>query len=290
MKINGTVVSVNDEKHMSNITTLSNLSWIQSYTALGNEFFSLVTPTPLTSPYWAHINHDVATLIGLSLDSIQREEGLLFFSGHSLNEQEKNQPPKPIAMVYAGHQFGGYSPRLGDGRGVLLVQLQIDGVTIDLHLKGAGKTPYSRFSDGRAVLRSSIREYLAWEAMHGLGIASSRALCITASDDSVIREEVETAAMVTRIAKTHIRFGHFEYFHYQEQFDQVKQLADHVIAQFLPEYDNSPTAYYQLFLYSIKQTAKMIAQWQSVGFAHGVMNTDNMSIIGETIDYGPYGF
>lgn len=270
---------------MQNTSALTAISWSSGYASLGDEFFSYVSPTPISKPYWVHINHDVANILGTSAQEIKQEDNLLLFSGATTIPHNT-----PIAMVYAGHQFGGYSPRLGDGRGVLLGQVKTSVGIRDLHLKGAGKTPYSRFGDGRAVLRSSIREYIAGEAMHALGIASTRALCITASDDAVIREQPETAAMLTRIAKTHIRFGHFEYFHYQHQFAQVKQLADHVIQQFLPEQRHDKKRYFHLLRYSVEQTAIMIAHWQSVGFAHGVMNTDNMSIIGETLDYGPYGF
>lgn len=264
---------------------LSQLPWVNPFFTLGEDFYSPVDATPLTHPYWVHVNNAVAHYIGLSSEQIKNNENLAIFSGAKNIDQQTS-----IAMVYAGHQFGGYSSQLGDGRGLLLGQLQLDKDIIDLHLKGAGKTPYSRFGDGRAVLRSSIREYLAGEAMHALGISSSRALCITASQDTVMRESAETAAMLTRLAKTHIRFGHFEYFHYKEQFNQVKQLAEYVISQFLPDKVNSSDRYESLLRYCLEKTALMIAKWQSVGFAHGVMNTDNMSIIGETLDYGPYGF
>lgn len=266
-------------------TSLNDLSWTHSFTDLGESFYSVVKATPLTNPRWVHVNQDVASLMGLTPTALQTEDHLALFSG----QQTIHHIPS-IAMVYAGHQFGGYSAQLGDGRGLLIGQLNTDEGNVDLHLKGAGKTPYSRFGDGRAVLRSSIREYVAGEAMHHLGIASSRALCITTSDDSVMRETMETAAMVTRVARTHIRFGHFEYFHYQGRHKELKQLADHVIEQHLPEAINQDNAYEQLLQHAVEKTAKMIAQWQSVGFAHGVMNTDNMSIIGETLDYGPYGF
>lgn len=270
---------------MNTPLSLDQLPWSNNFLQLGNEFYSQVTATPLRNPYWVHINPAVTQQIGLSVAALRTDTNLAIFSGAS---PIKDIPT--VAMVYAGHQFGGFSPQLGDGRGLLIGQLELADGALDLHLKGAGKTPYSRFGDGRAVLRSSIREYLAGEAMHHLGIPSSRALCITASQDPVARETIETAAMVTRTAHTHIRFGHFEYFHTQRQFDQVKQLADHVIAQFLPETMGQDNRYCELLRYTVKQTARMIAKWQSVGFAHGVMNTDNMSIIGETIDYGPYGF
>ena len=161
---------------------------------------------------------------------------------------------------------------------------------IDIHLKGAGKTPYSRFGDGRAVLRSVIREYLCGEAMHALSIPTSRALMIVGSDEMVIREKSESAAMLARTAKTHIRFGSFEYFHYNNQPENVKALADFCIDQYPTYFSSTPAAYEDFFRVIVARTASMIAQWQACGFNHGVMNTDNMSILGETFDYGPYGF
>jgi uncharacterized protein YdiU (UPF0061 family) len=192
-------------------------------------------------------------------------------------------------MVYAGHQFGGYSARLGDGRGLLLGEAQGPNGSWDLHLKGAGPTPYSRFADGRAVLRSTIREYLAGEALSHLGIASTRSLCMIGSNEAVMRETVETGAMMVRLAKTHVRFGSFEYFHYQQDYEAVKTLADYVIEQHV-SLSNAQSPYEDLLEMAIRNTAQTIAKWQSVGFAHGVLNTDNMSIIGDTFDFGPYGF
>ena len=160
----------------------------------------------------------------------------------------------------------------------------------DIQLKGAGATPYSRFADGRAVLRSSIREYLCSEAMHSLGIATTRALCLVNSDTSVYREDVESAATVCRVARSHIRFGSFEHFHYRNQPDSVKAMADYVIARHFPQWIEDDLRYANLITRTVTKTAKMIAQWQAEGFAHGVMNTDNMSILGDTIDYGPFGF
>ena len=254
------------------------------FLTLGEPFYSKVTPTPLNNPRWIHINSAVADLLGISVDDI-REQGLPLLSGQTILSDHPG-----IAMVYSGHQFGGYSPQLGDGRALLMAQYQSREGLIDIQLKGAGKTPYSRFGDGRAVLRSSIREYLAGEAMHALGIATSRALCLVGSDEVVIRERPETGAIVTRTAKTHIRFGNFEYFHYTGKLELVKQLADYLIEHFLPSALSANNPYQQLFEMTVINTAKMIARWQAVGFAHGVMNTDNMSILGETIDYGPYGF
>jgi uncharacterized protein YdiU (UPF0061 family) len=193
-------------------------------------------------------------------------------------------------MAYSGHQFGQYVEQLGDGRGLLFGQIDSSAGLIDVHLKGAGKTPYSRFGDGRAVLRSVIREYLCGEAMHALSIPTSRALMIIGSDEMVIREKSETAAMLARTAKTHIRFGNFEYFHYNNKPEYVKVLADFCIDNYSTYFSKTKNIYEEFFRSVVKQTAIMIAQWQACGFNHGVMNTDNMSILGETFDYGPYGF
>ncbi|MDC0905273.1 YdiU family protein [Gammaproteobacteria bacterium] len=206
------------------------------------------------------------------------------------NGTEKMESLKPLSMVYSGHQFGQYVEQLGDGRGLLLGQISSNSGLIDIHLKGAGKTPYSRFGDGRAVLRSVIREYLCGEAMHALSIPTSRALMIIGSDEMVIREKSESAAMLARTAKTHIRFGSFEYFHYKNQPENVKALADFCIDQYPAYFSSATAAYEDFFRVIVERTASMIAQWQACGFNHGVMNTDNMSILGETFDYGPYGF
>ena len=206
------------------------------------------------------------------------------------NGTENIKSLKPLSMVYSGHQFGQYVEQLGDGRGLLLGQMSSHDGLIDIHLKGAGKTPYSRFGDGRAVLRSVIREYLCGEAMHALSIPTSRALMIIGSDEMVIREKSESVAMLARTAKTHIRFGSFEYFHYNNQHENVKALADFCIDQYPEYFSKTPCAYEDFFRVVVERTASMIAQWQACGFNHGVMNTDNMSILGETFDYGPYGF
>jgi uncharacterized protein YdiU (UPF0061 family) len=197
-----------------------------------------------------------------------------------------------ISLVYSGHQFGQWAGQLGDGRAITLGELPVgeSSELWDIQLKGAGKTPYSRFGDGRAVLRSSIREYLCSEAMHGLGIATTRALCLTTGETGVVRETIEPAAIVCRVARSHIRFGHFEHFHYSNNPQSVKQLADYLIGRHFCEWSDNPKRYYLLLQSCVLGTAKTIAQWQSVGFCHGVMNTDNMSILGDTIDYGPFGF
>ena len=201
---------------------------------------------------------------------------------------------RPLASVYSGHQFGVWAGQLGDGRAILLGDIDTRAGTRELQLKGSGKTPYSRMGDGRAVLRSSIREYLGSEAMWGLGIPTTRALAVTGSDAPIRREEIETAAVVTRVAPSFVRFGHFEHFAARDQQAELKRLADYVIARFYPacldpeKFSGNP---YAAFLEQVSErTAAMVASWQAVGFCHGVMNTDNMSILGLTIDYGPFQF
>ncbi len=254
-----------------------------AFAGLPEEFYTRQIWEGFEHPFIAFENFSLKQELGIQ--DIDGEDLLKIFNG-----TEILQPLKPLSMIYSGHQFGQYVEQLGDGRGLLLGQIDsIDGA-IDLHLKGAGKTPYSRFGDGRAVLRSVIREYVCGEAMHALSIPSSRALMIVGSNEMVIREKSESAAMLARTAKTHIRFGSFEYFHYNNQPENVKALADFCIDQYPAYFTKTPKAYEDFFQVVVERTASMIAQWQACGFNHGVMNTDNMSILGETFDYGPYGF
>jgi uncharacterized protein YdiU (UPF0061 family) len=198
---------------------------------------------------------------------------------------------EPLAMLYSGHQFGVYVPQLGDGRAILLGEATNEqGERWDLHLKGAGMTPFSRDGDGRAVLRSTIREYLCCAAMQGLGIPTTQALCLVGSDDKVYREQGETGAMLVRMAPSHVRFGTFEIFYYRKQHEHLRTLADYVIDRHFSHLRYADEKYARFFAEVVERTAKLIAQWQAVGWAHGVMNTDNMSILGLTLDYGPYGF
>jgi uncharacterized protein YdiU (UPF0061 family) len=201
-------------------------------------------------------------------------------------------PPRstPLAAVYSGHQFGHWAGQLGDGRAILLGDLATGSGAVELQLKGAGKTPYSRMGDGRAVLRSSIREFLCSEAMAALGIPTTRALIVTGSPQRVARETLETAAVVTRMAPTFVRFGSFEHWYYRGQEHELRQLADYVIDGFYPELRDAANPYLALLTEVTRRTGRLIAQWQAVGFMHGVMNTDNMSILGVTLDYGPFGF
>ena len=254
-----------------------------AFAELSADFHTLQNWKGFDNPFVVTENSDLKN--ELCINNLGDQQLLNIFNG-----TEKIKSLKPLSMVYSGHQFGQYVEQLGDGRGLLLGQMSSNSGLIDIHLKGAGKTPYSRFGDGRAVLRSVIREYLCGEAMHALSIPTSRALMIIGSDEMVIREKSESAAMLARTAKTHIRFGSFEYFHYNNQPENVKALADFCIDQYPAYFSSATAAYEDFFRVIVERTASMIAQWQACGFNHGVMNTDNMSILGETFDYGPYGF
>lgn len=258
-----------------------------AFAGLPQDFYSRVRPEPLNKPYWVAQNHALAEEMGLRPSEIfSNPDNLLYLAGSA-----PQYDPAPIATVYSGHQFGVYVNRLGDGRAALIGESSAsDGLRWEWQLKGAGKTPYSRFADGRAVLRSSIREYLCSEAMHGLGIPTTRALAVTGSGDAVYREEAETAAVVTRTAPGFVRFGHFEYLYHTGQHHNLRLLADFLINRHFPECLGAENPYLALFQTVSRLTAQLAAAWQAAGFCHGVLNTDNMSVLGLTIDYGPFGF
>ena len=265
---------------------LESLNFDNSYARLPEEFFSRLAPTPIPAPYLVSFNADAASLIDLNPAEALRPEFIQYFSGASILPGAE-----PLAMLYAGHQFGQYVPQLGDGRAILLGEVRNScGESWDLQLKGSGLTPYSRDGDGRAVLRSTIREYLCSEAMHGLGIPTTRALCIVGSDMEVYRENIESAAILLRMSPSHVRFGSFEVFFYRGQQEQLKVLVDYVIAKHFPQWMEEADKYRRFLREVALRTARLIAKWQAVGFTHGVMNTDNMSILGLTLDYGPFGF
>jgi uncharacterized protein YdiU (UPF0061 family) len=254
------------------------------YARLPADFYAAQAPTTLPQPFLVAFNPDLGGQLGLSADPGPRDIDTLCGNHVPAHVQ-------PLAAVYAGHQFGVYVPQLGDGRALLLGDLvDVDGARHELQIKGAGRTPFSRGADGRAVLRSSIREYLASEAMHGLGIPTTRALAIVGSDQPVYREQIETAAVLARLAPSHVRFGSFEFFHYRGEAQRVAQLADFVIDTQFPALGGLPDRHDRLLREVIERTARLVAAWQAQGFVHGVMNTDNMSILGLTLDYGPYGF
>ena len=279
-----------NETHFTFTKRLKN-TFLEVFKDTGDLHFVAVKSQPLTNPVFVSINNLLCEKLGLDAGVISSEVMLNLMAG-DLSEVNL----QPISVVYSGHQFGVWAGQLGDGRAMTLGELEVTDSTTeetqlwDIQLKGAGTTPYSRFADGRAVLRSSIREYLCSEAMHGLGIATTRALCLVNSETPVYREEVESAATLCRVARSHIRFGSFEHFHYRNQPEAVKNLADYVISRHFPDWIDEDDRYGNLITYTVGETAKMIAQWQAVGFSHGVMNTDNMSILGDTIDYGPFGF
>ncbi|MBS0445023.1 MAG: YdiU family protein [Proteobacteria bacterium] len=262
-------------------------AWRNRFHALGPAFYTELPARGLPDPHWVARSDDCARLLGLPDDWAERPDlqALQVFSGNATWAGMR-----PLASVYSGHQFGVWAGQLGDGRALWLGEVDAPSGTFELQLKGAGKTPYSRMGDGRAVLRSSIREFLCSEAMHGLGIPTTRALCITGSALPVRRETLETAAVVTRVAESFIRFGHFEHFAHHGQPEALRQLADFVIDHHLPACRDAEQPYHALLGEVTRRTARLMADWQSVGFCHGVMNTDNMSILGLTIDYGPYGF
>jgi uncharacterized protein YdiU (UPF0061 family) len=252
------------------------------FARLGAGFFTAMPAERVgNAPRLLHANAAAAKLVDLDSAIFAHPDFAAAMAGHLPLEGFA-----PLAQVYSGHQFGVWAGQLGDGRALLVGQVRnAHGELWDIQLKGAGKTPYSRFGDGRAVLRSSIREYLCSEAMAALGIATSRALSLVATGETVHRERPEPGAVIARMAQSHVRFGHFEHFHYAGNTGAVKALADHVIAEHFPGLD-----YAAFFGEVVRHTAVTIAHWQAAGFAHGVMNTDNMSILGLTLDYGPFGF
>ena len=265
------------------------LAWQAGFASLGPAFSTAVEAQRLTAPYLVGASPQAAALLGMPMDLLAQPEVVEALAG-----SRPIAGSTPVATVYSGHQFGVWAGQLGDGRALLLGEVAAPAGPLEVQFKGAGRTPYSRGGDGRAVLRSSIREFLCSEAMAGLGIPTTRALCVVGSDAPVRREEVETAAVVTRLAPSFIRFGHFEHFSAAGDVASLRTLADHVIDRHYPEtragigFDGN--AYAAFLAQVVTRTAAMVARWQAVGFCHGVMNTDNMSILGLTIDYGPFQF
>ncbi len=260
---------------------LQDLQLETSYLKLDPVFYDRTTPTPLKQPYLISFNEEAAKLIDLDSSEAKGEAFIDFVNG-----KKTLKGSEPFSMCYAGHQFGYFVPRLGDGRAINLGELN----GWHLQLKGSGPTLYSRQGDGRAVIRSSIREYLMSEAMHALGIPTTRALAVIGSEEGVARERWEKGAIVLRMSPSWIRFGSFEYFYYADMHDKLETLADYVIQQSFPHLQGKESAYFLMYDEIVKNTAELLAHWQAIGFNHGVMNTDNMSIASLTIDYGPYAF
>ncbi len=266
--------------------THHDLVFDNGFARLPDTFHSRVQAAPVPAPALVCHSPDALALLGLDADAIHHPEFIDALAGNRVLPGMD-----PVAALYAGHQFGHYVPQLGDGRALLLGEAQApDGRGWEIQIKGGGRTPYSRGGDGRAVLRSSIREFLCSEAMHALGIPTTRALALVGSPLPVYREEEETAALVTRLAPSFVRFGSFEVFYYRNQVEPIRTLADYVIRRYYPAFAALDEPY-PAFLHEVaRRTAELMADWQAVGFAHGVMNTDNMSILGLTLDYGPFGF
>ncbi|MFM2058227.1 MAG: hypothetical protein RLY71_2612 [Pseudomonadota bacterium] len=261
------------------------LAWLNRYTRLGMPHAYTQAGAALPEPRWIAQSPACAELLGWPHDWWQNDGALAAFSAgrpwHGM---------QPAATVYSGHQFGQWAGQLGDGRALLLGEVETPAGPHEIQLKGSGKTPYSRMGDGRAVLRSSIREFLCSEAMAALGIPTTRALALTGSDLAVRRETIETAAVVTRVAPSFLRFGHFEHFCHHDKPAELRQLLDFVLDHHYPACRDAPEPAAALLREVAQRTAELLADWQAVGFCHGVMNTDNMSILGLTIDYGPFGF
>ncbi len=257
-----------------------------SYARLPPRFFARLLPSPVRAPQLIRLNGALAVHLGLDPEPLSSPEGIAILAGNHVPEGAE-----PLAMAYAGHQFGNWVPQLGDGRAILLGEvIDRDGVRHDIQLKGSGHTPFSRMGDGRAVLGPVLREYIVGEAMAALGIPTTRALAAVTTGEQVAREQLLPGAVLTRVAQSHVRVGTFQFFAARGDEEALRLLADHVIERHYPDASRSDRPYHTLLDAVIASQAQLIARWQLVGFIHGVMNTDNMSIAGETIDYGPCAF
>lgn len=256
-----------------------------SYSRLPKPFFTSQSPTPVCSPKLIVLNHPLAASLGLDAQVLQGYEGVSVFAGNQIPEGSL-----PLAQAYAAHQFGHFT-MLGDGRAILLgEQITPKGQRFDIQLKGSGRTPYSRGGDGRAALGPMLREYIISEAMHGLGIPTTRSLAVVTTGETVIREKDQPGAILTRVAASHLRIGTFQYASKWTTTEELRTLADYTLQRHFPEVQADENKYLSLLQEVIKGQAELIAKWQLVGFIHGVMNTDNMALSGETIDYGPCAF
>ena len=258
-----------------------------SYARLPERFFARLSPTAVARPQLVKLNTELARQLGLDPERLISPDGVEMLGGNRLPEGAE-----PIAMAYAGHQFGNWVPQLGDGRAILLGEVRdTGGVRRDIQLKGAGPTPFSRNGDGRAALGPVLREYILSEAMAALRIPTTRSLAVVSTGEQILRQEgLLPGAVLTRVAQSHVRVGTFEFFSYRGDVEGVRHLADHVIDRLYPDARDNAEPYRSLLDAVIARTARLVASWQLVGFIHGVMNTDNMAISGETIDYGPCAF
>ncbi len=262
------------------------LNFDNSYIELPELFYTRQLPTPVSAPRIIRVNRKLATLLGIDADWLASKEGVEVLAGNRIPEGAQ-----PIATVYGGHQFGQWNPGLGDGRAILLGEtLGVDGKRYDIQLKGAGTTPYSRNGDGRSPIGPVLREYLVSEAMSAMGISTTRSLAAVTTGETVFRDRPLPGGILTRVAESHIRIGTFQYFLARRDTQALRQLADHVISRHYQAVADSRNRYLALLDRVIERQAELLSQWQLVGFIHGVMNTDNMLVSGETIDYGPCAF
>lgn len=262
------------------------ISFDNSYARLPERFYTRTPPTPVSSPRLIRVNEPLAALLGIDAAALQSDEGVAMLAGNTLPGGAE-----PIAMAYAGHQFGGFVPQLGDGRAVLLGEVvAADGQRRDIQLKGAGRTPFSRAGDGRSALGPVLREYVVSEAMAALGVPTTRSLAAVLTGDRVVRESLLPGGILTRVAASHIRVGTFQYLAARNDTDGVRILADHVMARHYPHATEAERPYRALLDAVVAAQAALISDWLLIGFIHGVMNTDNMAVSGETIDYGPCAF
>ncbi len=257
-----------------------------SYARLPDRFYAKLAPTPVPAPALVRVNDGLARELGLDPVALASPEGVAILAGNRVPSGSS-----PLAMAYAGHQFGSWVPQLGDGRAILLGEVvDRQGRRRDVQLKGSGPTPFSRMGDGRAVLGPVLREYIVSEAMAGLGVPTTRALAAVTTGEQIRRETMLPGAVLTRVAQGHVRVGTFQYFAARRDGDALRVLADYVIDRHYPELAGGDRPYHALFEAVVGRQAKLVAQWMMIGFIHGVMNTDNMSVAGETIDYGPCAF
>lgn len=284
-KLNTKVWRRRDTMTERNALTETGWSFDNSYSRLPETFFARLNPTPVPSPELIIFNHSLAASLGLKAELLESSDGAAVFAGNRIPEGAQ-----PLAQAYAGHQFGHFT-MLGDGRALLLgEQITPSDERFDIQLKGSGRTPYSRRGDGRAALGPMLREYIISEAMHALGIPTTRSLAVVTTGESIIRETIQPGAVLTRAAASHIRVGTFQYALGWGTAEDLKALADYTLKRHFQSVNNDENPYLFLLREVIKRQAVLIAKWQLVGFIHGVMNTDNMALSGETIDYGPCAF
>ncbi|MCW9033357.1 MAG: YdiU family protein [Rhodospirillales bacterium] len=257
-----------------------------TFAQLPEQFYAKLPPQPVMAPKLIRINPELAKLMGIEADSLLTPEGINILAGVQVPDGAA-----PLAMAYGGHQFGNWVPQLGDGRAILLGEaIGHDGIRRDIQLKGSGRTPFSRSGDGRAALGPVLREYVVSEAMAALGLPTTRALAAVTTGENVLRDSVEPGAILTRVAQSHIRVGTFQYHYARQDEAAVKRLSDYVISRHYPELSKATNPYLALIKAVVARQASLVAQWMQIGFIHGVMNTDNCSVIGETIDFGPCAF